>query len=91
MNIVSLFRSNRSRRLDEAEEVLGRPDPSEGEDLAMHVSKCAQRWAVLYRQNLELGDRLDGLKAFLIILILVAIINAGSNVWTTAITAAVLK
>ena len=53
--------------LDEAEEALGRPEAEEEDDLALHVSRCAKRWAMSYRASKHNSAQIAQLRLLLVI------------------------
>ena len=73
----------RSIPLDEAEEDLGRPDKAEAQDLSLHVSRCAKRWALSYRATQNLSAQLARIQLILIALAIYALASAAhwDKVW----------
>lgn len=54
--------------LDQAEEELGKPEKEEETDLALHVSRCAKRWALSYRSSRNNCAQLQQIRLILLIL-----------------------
>lgn len=57
----------RAPELDMAEEDLGKPVEAEATDLALHVERCAQRWAMSYRASKANHAQLSQIKLLLLI------------------------
>lgn len=53
--------------LDDAEEALGRPEKEEEDNLALHVSRCAKRWAMSYRASKHNSAQLGQIRLLLLI------------------------
>lgn len=60
--------------LDDAEEALGRPEKEEEDNLALHVSRCAKRWAMSYRASKHNSAQLGQIRLLLLIGGIVALI-----------------
>lgn len=51
--------------LDQAEEDLGKPVEAEATNLALHVERCAQRWAMSYRASKANHSQLSQIRLIL--------------------------
>jgi hypothetical protein len=76
MNILRLFALPGTENLEEAEEELGKPDPLEEGDLALHVGRCAKRWKFSYIQAKETKRAVDQLRALMFLVIVLTVLNA---------------
>lgn len=91
MGFLDLILGRTKFRLDEAEEELGKPDKAEAHDLPLHVSRCALRWALSYRQSKDNNAQLAQQRVFIIlILVIEAARSTGAADWLKlAISAAI--
>lgn len=64
----------KSISLDEAEEELGRPDKAEETDLALHVTRCAKRWALSYRASRNNSAQLAQVRLMLAVITAIAVL-----------------
>ena len=76
MNVFRMFALSENGNLDEAEEELGKPDPLEESDLALHVGRCAKRWKFSYLQARDTKRAVDQLRVLVLVVILLMIFNA---------------
>lgn len=66
----------RSGPLDEAEEELGKPVKAEEHDLALHVERCAQRWALSFRASKNNGAQLAQIRLILAALVIYLLVTS---------------
>ncbi|WP_298800079.1 hypothetical protein [uncultured Devosia sp.] len=66
MTFIDVF-LGRPPALDQAEEDLGKPVEAEANDLALHVERCAQRWAMSYRASRQNHAQLAQIRAIMLI------------------------
>jgi hypothetical protein len=76
MEVFRLLARSGSASLEEAEEELGKPDPLEENDLALHVGRCAKRWTFSYLQGRETKRAVDQLRILVLLVIILTIVNA---------------
>ena len=76
MNVFRLFALSDNGNLEEAEEELGKPDPLEESDLALHVGRCAKRWRFSYIQARDTKRAVDQLRLLLFLVIVLMILNS---------------
>lgn len=74
MNIVDII-LGRAPSLEEAEEELGKPEMAEADNLALHVERCAKRWAMSYRASKENSAQLAQLRMLILLAALVLVIT----------------
>jgi hypothetical protein len=86
MEVLRLFGRWGSASLEEAEEELGKPEPSEESDLRLHVGRCAKRWTFSYIQGRETKRAVDQLRALVLLVFILTILNARPEI-AKAITA----
>ena len=75
MNIFRLLAVSGTESLEEAEEELGKPDPLEEGELALHVGRCAKRWKFSYIQAKETKRAVDQLRALVLLAIVLTVLN----------------
>jgi hypothetical protein len=76
MNVFRLLALSGNDSLEDAEEELGKPDPLEESDLALHVGRCAKRWTFSYIQGRETKRAVDQLRVLVLVVIILMIVNA---------------